>query len=263
MSTLPPAPRLLLVEHDPSLCEFLEALLREEGYAVVTASSLPQALALSQDQVFNGIFTALFPGGQEDPLASIERLRVLTRPTPIGLLSRFFVSEAEAARRGYAAVLELPFRMQDVLRVLETRLNPQPSPEHAQRAHLIHRLLDALGRGEWDLVRPLCLPTVRYSTLTPSLFATAKALVGVEDYLAHAQSVRQHFPGLSLDHAVVFEQQGLLGARFCFSWRGQAEQRLSMAGSVICQFAGERISRISVSLNWNRLRALLAETATE
>jgi hypothetical protein len=213
--------------------------------------------------VFNAILTAFFPRGQKDPLSSLEPLRILSSPTPIGLLSRSFVSEAEAAKRGYAAVLELPFRIEDVLQVLATRLTPQPSPEHAQQAHLITRFLHAPGRGEWDLVRQLCLPGVRYTLLTPDPFTIPEAIVCMEDYLAYAQAARGHLPGYGTDHCAVFEQQGLMVARFGCSWRGMAGQRLSMACSVVCQFVGERISRISVSFNQSVLRALLAQTAAE
>src|SRR5215469_5083810 len=163
-------PRLLVVDHDTSVCEFLEALLQEEGYGVVKASTLPHALNLAQTQPFNAILAAHFSRNQEDPFVSLEPLRRLARPTPVGLLSRAFVSEAEAAARGYAAVLEFPFGMEDIMRAIATRLAPQLSPEHARQAQLITWLLDAMGRGAWNWVRQLCLPTVRYSLLTPSLF---------------------------------------------------------------------------------------------
>lgn len=61
MSSSPEMPRLLVVEHDEGLREFVDAFLREEGYGVACASSLPQALALTEGQVFHGIFSSLFP----------------------------------------------------------------------------------------------------------------------------------------------------------------------------------------------------------
>lgn len=259
MSSPTLTPRLLVVEHDASLSLLLETLLREEGFAVVTASSVKQALALTQEQVFNVIFTALFPRGQQEPLASLEPLRLQTHPTPIGLISDAFVSQAEAQQRGYAAVLELPFRIEDVLRALSTCLNRLLSPEHAQQAQLISRFLDAVGRGEWEVVRRLCLPTLWYAPLTPGLFTT-KALHGIEDYVAYAQTVHQQLPGFHIEHAVVFKQQGRLVTRVGCSWHGREGQRLALAGSVLCRFAGERISQIGVSFNRHRLRALLAET---
>lgn len=134
---------------------------------MVCASSLPEALALSEEQVFHGIFTTLFPRNPQDPLRSVEPLRVLTTPTPIAVLSRYYVEEAEAKQRGYASVLELPFRIEDVLQVLATRINRPFSPALAQQAQLITAFLDAAGQGEWEVVRRLCLPIVQYLPLTP------------------------------------------------------------------------------------------------
>lgn len=259
MSSSPATPRLLVVENDPGLCDLLTALLTEEGYGLVCASSLPQALTLTQEQVFNGIFTTLFPQDPHDPLRSVEPLRVLTTPTPIVVLSRYFVEEAAARRRGYASVLELPFRIEDVLQVLATRINRPFSPAQAQQARLIMEFLDALGQGEWERVRRLCLPTVQVVSLTPSLLTPAPLLEGIDASLAYAQAARAPLPGFRIEHRVVFEQRGQLITHFGCSWQGQGGQRLALAGSVLCQCAGGRIALMGVTVNRQRLHALLAK----
>lgn len=128
MSSSPGTPRLLIVENDPCLRRLLSALLTEEGYAVIGTSSLSQALVLTQEQVFNGIFTTLFPEGDQNPFLSIEPLRVQTSPTPIAVLSRCWVAQQEAEQRGYAGVLEFPFRSEAVLQVLARRITCPFSP---------------------------------------------------------------------------------------------------------------------------------------
>jgi CheY-like chemotaxis protein len=258
MPSSPAIPRLLVVENDPGLSDLLTALLTEEGYGLVCASSLPQALALTETQVFHGIFTTLFPQDQKDPLRSVEPLRVLTTPTPIVVLSRYFVEEAEARRRGYASVLEFPFRIEDVLQVLATRINRPFSPAQAQHAQLITEFLAALGQGEWEMVRRLCLPTVQYVPLTTSRLTPIPLLEGIDASLAYAQAARAQLPGFRLDHCVVFEQRGQLVTRFGCSWQGRDGQQLSLVGSVVFRFAGERIAHIGVALPRHRLRALLA-----
>lgn len=255
------APPLLIVEHDPSLSELLDALLTGEGYRVVCASSLPQALALTEDQVFDGILTTLFPQSGQNPLLSVEPLRVQTYPTPIAVLSRYFVSAREAEQRGYATVLELPFRIEEVLQALASCINRPFSAERASQAQLIQAYLDALAQEDWERLRSLCLPTVQYHHLTPSWLSPATALEGIERFLAYAQAARQLLPGYRLEHAAVFEQRGQLLARYGCSWLGRDGQRQAMAGSVVFRFAGERIAQIGVTLHRQRLQALLANTA--
>ena len=255
------APRVLVVENDPDLSKLLQALLTEEGYVVVCASSLSQALVLTQDQVFNGIFTMLFAQGTQDPLLSVELLRVQTQPTPIVVLSRSFVVEAEARWRGYAGVLEFPFRIEDVLQACATHITRPFSAERVQQAHVITQYLDAMGQEEWEIVRRLCLPSVKYVPLTPSLFTPAPVLEGIDAYLAYAQAARIQFPDYHQEHRAVFEQRSGLITHFSTSWQGSEGQRLSMRGAVVCRFAGERIAQIGVALNQRRLRALLEHTA--
>jgi SnoaL-like domain len=131
----------------------------------------------------------------------------------------------------------------------------------AQRAQLITRYLDALSQGEWDVVRRLCLPIVRCTSLTSSLLTRTRKIEGIDAYLAYAQAAQARLPGYRLEHRVVFEQRGQIVTRFGCSWLGRDGQRLAIAGSVICSFAGERIAHIGVALNQHRLRALLAQTA--
>lgn len=261
MATSSVAPRLLLVEDDPDLKQSLAAFLTEEGYGVVCASSLPQALALTQEQVFNGIFTTLFPRSEQDPLQSIEPLRVQTLPTPVAVLSGSFLTAVEAEQRGYAAVLELPFRMEDVLQALARRITPPFSPARAHQAHLIQEYLAALSQEEWERVRQVCLPTVQYLHLTPGWLSPATPLEGIGRLLAYAQVARHLLPGYRLEHSVVFEQRGELVTRYGCSWQGRDGERLSMVGSVVFRLVGERIAQIGVTLNRHRLRTLLAKTA--
>lgn len=179
MASSPGTPRLLIVEHDPAMSVLLAALLREEGCGVTCASSLARALTLSQEQVFHGVFTSLFPHGYQDPLQSVEPLRLLTQPTPMVLLSGSFVGEAETKRRGYACVLELPFRITDVLQVLARHINCLFSPALAGPAQLITAYLDELAEEDWERVRHLCLPCVQYVHLIPNPLSPAPALEGL------------------------------------------------------------------------------------
>jgi CheY-like chemotaxis protein len=262
MASSPGTPRLLVVEHDPDLSAVLAALLRDEGCGVICASSLPQALTLAEEQVFHGAFTALFPHGHQEPLLSVEPLRLLTQPTPIVLLSGSFVEEAEAQLRGYASVLELPFRIKDVLQVLACHINRPFSPAQDRQVQLITAYLDALAEEDWERVRHLCLPFVQYVHLTPSSLSPTPALEGIDRLLAYAQAARQRLPGYRIEHRVVFEQRGLLVARYGCSWQGREGHRLALAGSVVFRCAGERIAQIGVSVNPYRMHTLLAHTAT-
>src|SRR6185437_2178317 len=84
--------RILLIEDDPDLREILHHVLLEEGYEATVASSLEAGRHLVQNGTFHLIVTDSFRHLDLDPLASVEELRLLAQPTPVGLMTAWPVS---------------------------------------------------------------------------------------------------------------------------------------------------------------------------
>ena len=67
--------RILVVENDPFICEFVVEVLREEGYDVVHASNGEDALAWCKRQAADVLITDIRLPGQVDGWQIAERCR--------------------------------------------------------------------------------------------------------------------------------------------------------------------------------------------
>lgn len=78
--------RLLLIEDDRTLCEFLEPLLQADGHAVMLAHTGPDGLAALWEGEFDGvILDRMLPG--LDGLTVLQRLRAEGFALPVLLLT--------------------------------------------------------------------------------------------------------------------------------------------------------------------------------
>src|SRR5690242_11637533 len=103
-----PPPRILVVEHDPSLADLLVTMLRLEHYTPDVASSLEEAHAKVDQELYDLVLTDLF-SPFPPRLEAIKPLQQRCFPTPIGIVSAWRVGQAEAERAGFAFVVEKPF----------------------------------------------------------------------------------------------------------------------------------------------------------
>ena len=67
MTSLAPAPRLLLVEDDAALLSLVQGVLEEEGYAVTPTTSIPASLSALEARVFHFVLTDLFSARSQAP----------------------------------------------------------------------------------------------------------------------------------------------------------------------------------------------------
>ncbi len=102
-------PRLLIVEDDLEIQEILQVLFAEEHYDLQVADSLEQALMLVQQHSFLFILTDLFSPTLRDALSSVEPLRALAHPTPVGIITSWPITDEETWQRGFAWLLPKPF----------------------------------------------------------------------------------------------------------------------------------------------------------
>ena len=98
-------PRLLVVEDDQETCDVVLDLLIEEGYTVVSAASLDEALAQVNSQVFDLILADVIGWTTHAPLQAVEQLRDQAQPTPVGLFTSWNLSEEAVKAQGFVRLL--------------------------------------------------------------------------------------------------------------------------------------------------------------
>mgnify|MGYP001350331320 CR=1 FL=1 len=114
--------QLLLVEDDADLGEVIQNFLSDEGYEVHLATSIAGALALADSHAFSLVLTDLLSHSHEYPLYAAEPLLERLRPTPVGILTGWPLTEELAREQGFAFLLRKPFDLDDLLAVVTTLL---------------------------------------------------------------------------------------------------------------------------------------------
>jgi len=123
--------RILLIDHDESVLEAVEAILREGNHAVRTAASFPEAQRRLGEQEFDAVVAdAEVRAGAE----SLQEWLTANRPALAGRLVWMSASAMPApAENNHAGnglrVLQKPFKAADLLSAVETALSHvQPAP---------------------------------------------------------------------------------------------------------------------------------------
>ena len=122
------APRLLLIEDDPSTATSLQKVLQAEGYAVDLAARGDAGLAQAQNQPYDLVITDLkLPG--LDGLQIVSRLHAAKPRLPIILMTAHGTTETaiEATKLGAFEYLVKPFEAEELLDVVA------PAVAHARR----------------------------------------------------------------------------------------------------------------------------------
>jgi two-component system nitrogen regulation response regulator NtrX len=112
--------RVLVVDDDPSIIETFGAILRSEGYEVLTASSGRDAVALARQEPVDLILLDLVMPGM-DGLAALPQLREARPTAPVVILCADVEpdGEVEAFGSGAVAVLLKPPDVDKLLRMVE------------------------------------------------------------------------------------------------------------------------------------------------
>lgn len=119
--------RVLIVEDDPDMRDTLLFVLSEEGYEVRTAASLAEALDLLDQLAFALVLTDLFDSGGEDPLRTVEALRVRAQPTPVAVMTGWNMDARAVEEAGYAFLLAKPYDLGFLItRVAQCIRTPPP-----------------------------------------------------------------------------------------------------------------------------------------
>jgi DNA-binding NtrC family response regulator len=124
--------RILLIDHDVSVLEAVEAILRDGNHAVRAAASFPEAQRLLGEQEFDAVVAdaeVRTGGGPE----TLQDWLMTNRPALASRLVWMRASAIPAAAEHHAGnglcVLQKPFKAADLLSAVETALgHVQPAP---------------------------------------------------------------------------------------------------------------------------------------
>ncbi|MEN9936517.1 MAG: hypothetical protein RLZZ387_3096 [Chloroflexota bacterium] len=119
---------VLIVEDDPAIAELVQGLLEDEGYTVLTASDGVVALGVLREQRCNLIIADLMmPNLDGRSLRAAVAATPSFRGIPIVLMTAAsHVTEDD--RRQFAAVLQKPFHLDELLELTASLLSPSPYP---------------------------------------------------------------------------------------------------------------------------------------
>ena len=236
-------PHLLVVEDDQELLELVQGVLKEEGYGVTAAASLPDSLAALEQQLFHFVLTDLFSQpGKSHPLQSIQPLLAQAAPIPVGVVTAWQVPEDDPALADLAFLLRKPFDLDDFLRKVDAEMNATSHSTHQNQ--LVEQFFLAINARDWQLLSRLCTPDVRMAPLKApavAVFAPHSELFSVRATLEQRTS---SLPGYTIEEVRVFPRPFGVSARYIARWQSSDGIAHRAAGSMHFRFRRGRIAQI-------------------
>ncbi len=115
--------RLLIVDDDPIALNLLEEVLLKEGYAVTTAMSGEEAIALGTDHLFDLVITDVRMGNK-DGMEVLRSFRKTAPETTVIMITAFGSIETaiEAIREGAFDYISKPFKLEEIKLTIERAL---------------------------------------------------------------------------------------------------------------------------------------------
>jgi CheY-like chemotaxis protein len=254
-----PRPHLLVADPDAGILTLLVELLHQEGYTTRSVTSLPDALALVDEQVFHLVLTDLFADPPQPLFTAVEHLQKRCFPTPIGILTGWGALPSEAERLGFAFLLTKPFDLEQVLIEIAACLHTPLTPRQREQAQVIRHFFELFNSRAWDQLPDLCTPDLIYLPHTSLASGAPHHLIGLDAYLAQVARYLPRFPGFHFEEVTIFGSPRTLAARATTCWTAPDGSPKRHSGGVLFRFAGERIGQIGIVLNSERLRQHLAE----
>jgi CheY-like chemotaxis protein len=252
-----PQPRLLLVELTQELREILTIALTEEGYLPASVSSFEAAHGLLDEQTFEFVLADLFVGSAQPGLAQANLLKRRAQPTPMGLLTTQRLPPEEAKPHGFAFLLQMPFDLEELLRLIAANIRRPLSAEQARQAERAERLFVALNGRDMETAMSLCAEDVAYYPPAASPVKAGKKVEGRAPYRAHLEELFRLMPDLRFEEMLFYGRPKGLAARYAARWSAPNGTRKQLAGTTLFRFRGEQIAQVGILLNSTRLRQLL------
>jgi DNA-binding NtrC family response regulator len=106
---------ILVVEDNPGVALVLQLMLEGEGYRVLTAASVTEALETLRRTPVDLVLTDAFSPSPERALESVTPIRTAAGSTPVALMTGHEVLAEDARAAGYCAVIRKPFDFDTLL----------------------------------------------------------------------------------------------------------------------------------------------------
>ncbi len=125
--------RILLIEDEATVARLTELVLTGAGYTVEAVTDHGMAAGLLENSVFGLVIADTDLGPHTAGLAGLAPLITSAR-CPVLLFSAHRFSEAEIVAAGFAGVIQKPYDIDDLLRVVGSALanNGSPAPNDTE-----------------------------------------------------------------------------------------------------------------------------------
>ncbi len=174
-------PRVLIVDDDTSLREFLEIFLAKEGYRVDSAASGQDALEKLKANNFNLVITDVRMPGM-DGVELLRAVKAMDPGLPVILITAFASLDAavEAMKEGAWDYLTKPFRIEELRNVVENAISSRQEQalKPVDSRDKIYRLGSMLARSQSMLKIFQIIPKVANSP--SSVLITGESGTGKE-----------------------------------------------------------------------------------
>jgi len=237
------APMILVVDRDRDTRSALEDLLEGDGFAVRSVADVDAAV-----EQLDRTIVDLVIADAEPSLEGVRRLLEEAHPIPVGILTGWPLQEGLAE---FAFTLSKPFDIGSLLSAMAAALGSAqvtPPAEAAVRAYF-----DALDRRDWSRLAELCAEDVEYALPGSSPYSTT--VRGRDQFLALTKESFAAFPVSKFERLSIYPTPAGPCARYFSRWAHEGGQAEAQSGAVSFVVDGEKIRRIRVRLNLERLPA--------
>ena len=260
MTAIDSAPRLLLVEHDGDMSRILHQALSEEGYQVITAPSLAEALVLIEAHVFDVILTDSFRTLPEPRLQAVLPLLKTAAPTPVVVMTAWVLTDEAVQQAGFAHLINKPFDLDEVMATLAACLNAPLTPEQEQQAATVSGYIAAMNQHDIEQVLSYCTEDMVYQPPAPMSHLPHIRLVrGKSDYRTYLQEAFHVLQGVEIHHYRVFPHPTGLAVRYSARWSASDGSCQQFTASLVFRFAGVLIRQYGVHAGDDILAERLAQ----
>jgi two-component system, NtrC family, response regulator PilR len=262
-------PRILVVDDDRSMREFLEILLLKEGYQVTLADSGEQACEILADKTFDLVITDIRMK-EVNGIGVLRKAKQVSPDTVVVMISAFATADTavEAMREGAYDYIPKPFKVREFKNIVKDALKSKKTPiikkENNKNGYIYH--FDCLI-GESHQMKKVYDLIERVSSTKSNILISGESGTGKElvAKAIHRQSPRKDKPFIVINCAGIPEsliESELFGYRKG-AFTGAATDKAGLfeaadGGTVFLDEVGELTPAIQVKL----LRVIQERTFT-
>jgi CheY-like chemotaxis protein len=193
-------------------------VLGEMGYESTVAADPQQALRVFHCQEMDLLLTDSFSYFAPDVLAAFRSLLRVAHPLPVILCTAGPLTSPDLKEAEFAAVLQKPFDLDDLVTTVAVCLEQSFSAAHVRQAEIVHEYLAALCTFDGASLGPLMAETVVVYPWLASPYPAAHRAVGRVAVLDYVHEMARYFGPVQLQDTHLFACPRGLAARFLLQW---------------------------------------------